>query len=91
MATIERTGPGLFTRVCADYLLSASAGNDGDEEAATGAVLLLPPQWFYALPNTEAAAVPSASAADEQRRALFVAPGVTHAVHHWARSWQVPS
>lgn len=89
MATIERTGPGLFTRVCADYLLPASE-DDSDNDAAAP-VLLLPPQWFYALPNTEAAAVPSDGAADEQRRALFVAPGVTHAVHHWARSWQAQS
>lgn len=81
MATIERTGPGLFTRVCAEHLLSDT--NDKD-----GSILLLPPQWFYALPNTESRAVAHEGRADQQRRALFVAPGVTHAVHHWARSWQ---
>lgn len=83
MATIKRTGPGLFTRVCAERLQREDEG-----EAGGDAVLLLPPQWFYALPNTEAEGEDEQGQEHRRRRDRWVAPGVTHAIHHWARSWQ---
>ncbi len=81
LSTIERTGPGLLTR-CAERLLS-SFPLDGD------GLLLLPPQWFYALPNTAAEGRRDEEEDGQQEHVKrFVASGVALAMHHWARSWQ---
>ena len=85
MATIEQTGPGLLTRVCAEFVSDAGVTVNGAREATidNDGVLLLPQQWFYPLPN-----VPSGGEERrEQQASSLVVPGATHAVHHWARSW----
>lgn len=85
MGTIEATGPGLFTRVVAEHLLllqqAPHKANDMDQET----IILAPPEWFYPMPNHVAVADASSSLSSSS---FFVVPGVTYAVHHWARSWQ---
>lgn len=85
MGTIEATGPGLFTRVVAEHLQhqqQQSVLQAGDKKRGT--IILAPPEWFNPMPNHVAAASSSSSTSSLP----FIVPGVTYAVHHWARSWQ---
>lgn len=67
MATIEATGPGLFTRVVWEHLKANKEKGGG--EGGTSSLLLAPPQWFYPLPNNSSASFSGRSwQADSQDR-----------------------
>lgn len=102
MATIEATGPGLFTRVVWEHL-KANKEKAGGEEGGTLSLLLAPPQWFYPLPNNSAVSFSGrlwqaytqegeeeeeGDPGESARASMVVIPGVTYAIHHWACSWQ---
>lgn len=74
MDTISRSGPGHFTRVALGALLELPSSD------AEG-VLLLPPSFFYPLPNDCRGISLGA------RRACFARPE-SLAMHHWFASWQ---
>lgn len=101
MATIEATGPGLFTRVVWEHLKANKEEGGGEEEGSTSSLLLAPPQWFYPLPNNSPVSfsgrlwqADAQDGEDEEdpgesaRASMVVIPGVTYAIHHWACSWQ---
>ena len=81
MSTIERTGPGLFTRIVLGYLASPKCGDSAAKGADGGAVVVLPSQAFYPVPNTVSVITPEILNECSHK-------GVTLAVHHWAKSWQ---
>jgi hypothetical protein len=81
MSTIERTGPGLFTRTVLEFLVSAKCRESAEEGAARGAVVVLPTRAFYPVPNTVGTITPDILSECTHR-------GLTLAVHHWAKSWQ---
>jgi len=87
MGTIEATGPGLFTRVVAEHLQQLhkqqQSKQDGDGHERDR-IILGPPEWFYPMPNH----VAQASSSSSSSSTIYLVPGVTYAVHHWARSWQ---
>ena len=82
MSTIERTGPGLFTRTVLRYLTSSSpSAVKGDGADDGGVVLVLPTQSFYPVPNT-------VGTITREILNQCICPDITLAVHHWAKSWQ---
>lgn len=84
METITRTGPGLLTRHLFQSLLDQQPGDSGGDGDGSD-VLLLPPLWFYPMPNCATHAGPPD---DPEVKARYVHPAITRAIHYWARSWQ---
>jgi len=74
MDTISRTGPGHFSRCVLCCVV------DGRPPLNTDDVLLLPPSFFYPLPNDCRKLPPGECRA-------FVRPESV-AMHHWFSSWQ---
>ena len=80
--TIATTGPGMFTRVVLKTLTAQEQQEqegDGQNTTTDRFMLVLPPSFFYPLPNTQRNASRSATHS-------YVRPE-TYAVHHWACSW----
>jgi mannosyltransferase OCH1-like enzyme len=76
METIERTGPGLFTRHVLNHLVK-TATQHGDILP----VIIAPMAVLYPVPN-------NVGPVTEDIRRACVIPGTTLAIHHWAKSWQ---
>jgi mannosyltransferase OCH1-like enzyme len=79
-STIERTGPGLFTRTVMGHIMSNSGGASIPEDTA-----VFPPSFFYPMPNN-VASYPRPHPDSHE----FLQPE-SFALHHWACSWQNPS
>ena len=79
MSTISRTGPGHFTRVVLGAL-----DDDSVARLLLDDVLILPPSFFYPLPNHLRRSV-----AAPERRAAFARPE-SLAMHHWEKTWVMP-
>ncbi len=86
MGTIETTGPGLFTRVVAEHLKQLD--KQSVHKGARDKIILAPPAWFYPMPNHVALMSVSSPSPSSSSPNVHLVPGVTYAVHHWARSWQ---
>lgn len=81
METITRTGPGLLSRHLFQSLLNPQPSDSGGDG---GDVLILPPLWFYPMPNSAM----HAGRPDPEVKARYVHPAITRTIHYWARSWQ---
>ena len=81
MQVIERTGPGHWTRVVCGWLLEEEE-RVGSEEQREAEVVVLPPSFFYPLPNHLRGLHEEA----EERRLFHRAESL--AVHQWACTWQ---
>ena len=77
MATIEKTGPGIFTRHVLRHMVTAM---EEDQQHASS-IVILPMTYLYPVPN-------NVGSVTQDVRTKYVAEGTTLAIHHWAKSWQ---
>lgn len=83
MATISRTGPGIFTRSFMALIMAQQKAEESNGEGAPPDEVAFPCSYFYPVPNDW---MPSKQQGCEEW-AQFLRPE-SLAVHHWARSWQ---
>ncbi len=87
MATIRQTGPGAFTIAVMDCLMQQQKEPRYEMAGCYDHSALFPPSFFYPLPNNVTIKRKCWSAWLRQAE-RYIVPGVTKAVHLWARTWQ---
>lgn len=85
---IRHTGPGLITKIMMGVVVGPR--NDGGSEDLDGAdrTMVLPAQYFHALPNTFRGSVSKFENCDEFCESNWWSQNTAKAVHLWGCSWQ---